>query len=81
MGRQADSLQPLDLEELFTTHGPSNIKNIDLLYRYLSGVHSELLHKKENLSQGATERDIAYLEGQIAGYKIANSIIEAFFDN
>lgn len=69
-----------DLEELLSFQ-KSEIKNLDLLYKYLNIVYSELMEKKEQLTKDSTDQERLYIEGQIAGFKYAHSVVEAFFDH
>lgn len=57
------------------------IKNIDLLFRYLNEVHASLLSKKEQAEQSDDEKLVAYTDGQISGHKLTLTIISAFFEN
>jgi len=57
------------------------IKNIDLLFRYLSEVQTSLLIKKEQAEQTNDEKLMAYIDGQISGHKLTLTIISAFFEN
>lgn len=56
------------------------VKNIDLLFRSLNELLLALSLKLEQAEQANDEKMIAYIQGQIAGCKYANSIVDAFFD-
>lgn len=56
-------------------------ENIDLLYKSMNEVLNLLLIKKEQMEQTGTPEEFAYLNGQIAGYKLVMSVINAFFDH
>lgn len=70
-----------DLKSYLTEYESEKIKNIDLLFRNLHYLQELLFQKKEQAEQAGDEKTIAYIDGQITGYKYAVSVVNAFFDN
>lgn len=70
-----------EISSYLNENNPQEIKNIDLLYRSMNDIYSFLIHKRDQLEQNCTPEELAYLNGQIAGYKLVMSVINAFFDH
>lgn len=70
-----------ELTGMYFDFDPQEIKNLDLLYRYLNEIQNFLFLKKEQAEQAGDEKMLAYIDGQISGYKVALATIHAFFDN
>jgi hypothetical protein len=70
-----------ELKGYLNEYNPQEIKNIDLLYRSMNDIYSFLIHKRDQLEQNGTPEELTYLNGQIAGYKLLMSVINAFFDH
>lgn len=69
------------LTSLFDDYKKQEVQNIDLLYRSLNDMYAFLMTKKDQLEQGGTPEEIAYINGQISGYKLTLAVMNAFFDN
>jgi hypothetical protein len=76
-----DPKDNMDLKTYLNEYEADRVKNLDLLFKNLHYLQEVLFLKKEQAEQAGDEKTLAYIEGQIAGYKYAVSIVNAFFDN
>lgn len=83
MGHKSDQFDPDSFNQELRSilEEKQQVRNIDLLYRSLNQIHEFLYEKKEQAQMANDEKTVAYINGQIAGFKLATSTIEAFFDN
>lgn len=83
MGKIEDDQKDImdDFKNFLIETDPEKVKNIDLLFKNLYYLQELLFHKKEQAEQTGDEKTLAYIDGQITGYKYALSVVNAFFDN